>query len=113
MTTPKRNEAVAVTPYLWITQEDQRRISRDEDCVIACPHISSAPSDAVYLYHADALSALQGEVSRLREVVAEGLAFLTSKQWGMIGYMDDGVYDDASDLAKKFRTNLEPPTDGR
>lgn len=97
VTTPKRNEAVA---RLKITALGRAEWSAHE-------HESGQ-----FVLYSD-YAALQAELSRLREVVADGLAFLTSEQWGTTGYMDDDVYDDARDLAKKFRANLEPQTDGR
>lgn len=96
MTTPKRNEAVA--PCAWI-------VSNGGQCcepwvVFEKSEVDAMPSACIAdpVYSQQTIDALQGEVSRLRELLDSVLACRCElPQW----------------LRAEVNNYLEPPTDGR
>lgn len=122
MTTPKRNEAVA--PCAWI-------VSNGGECcepwlVYERREAEAMPSACIVVpvYSQQSISALQGEVSRLREFVDAVKACRgaesevryheavnpKSRNYRLPVYEAQRI---AHERVTELLTNLEPPTDGR
>lgn len=117
MTTPKRNEAVAITRYDPVNGYDSTMRS--------CGGlVENAFGVAVrYSDHVAVVDALQGEVSRLREALDEAAVALSAAGYALAEF--EGFEKRTEDAMQKAYaasrkahdangyTNLEPPTDGQ
>lgn len=140
MTTPKRNEAVALPVYVATAPERIYLQVADDEYYADNPFPRTSDvswcSDSVLALEvkyvrADIHDALQGEVSRLREVVGGWVSIVAAHERQLTtlrGVLSDTAEnlrrmanDEFADceqvrleaVLERIETNLEPPTDGR
>lgn len=114
MTTPKRNEAVA--PVAWIGDFGLHmlRIGGNSKGYTSA-YAKQSRSSKHPLYSQQTIDALQGEVSRLREVMARVVNSFErlGEAKGVLSHLEARRDCENSLIQLKEALNLEPPTDGR